>query len=240
MNRIVHFYYQDTSKSLCTASGEYDYTHFSAHEACIIKTIFADVKQEYPPEYQGVYLAAFSEPIKYKPRHVLFKSVILLLEGSDSPLDHLALARAYEAEGYYYVEQALQHYERFYERAIDAVLPNLPYAYYQRFLYLSTSKLYEKMGDYTSALKYADLMSGHCSPYEPPNWDLPETEHSRQARAYSIVLDQMYNQERRDHLLKKLSTPARPKERKQMGAERRELENAIQAAAEFFVGNFWN
>ncbi|MCT6798426.1 hypothetical protein [Blautia hydrogenotrophica] len=99
-----------------------------------------------------------NEPIKYKPRYVLWEILIQLYEDSENPIDKFACALAYETKGALFREKALQKFEE----SIDYITPE----FMQKFIsymplnvYMKFSRLYESNHEYEKAILYTEL--GH-------------------------------------------------------------------------------
>lgn len=235
MNRRTNIYSQDPAQSITDEKGRYDFSHFSAHEAGIIRAVLRDVITSYPQKYHSLYLAANSESIKYKARPVLFDCVTIISTGVSQPGDCLARARAYTSKGYYYVEQALYWYEQYFAKTDEGVMSELPLIYYPRFLYTSVAKLYEEMGYYEKALQYVDLMQYHRGIPIPPDWEDIKTESSIAMEERTRSMDQKMEEDWKNKLCTKMERFTSKPPSKQMGEKRKNLENDIHKAANFFL-----
>ncbi len=157
---------QDSRQSLVDEKGRYDLSRFSPHEERIVFDVLEMVDRVYPSKDRAMGLANESYCIVYKPRYILFHIVVLRHEKSLRPLDHLAVAMAYQSKGYYFRKQAIEHFEK----AVWSVLPsdmNRFLSYTPLHVYNVMSELYERDGQYEKAYKYAKLASKYSTPNSP-------------------------------------------------------------------------
>ena len=202
---------QDSDLSIITEDGRYDLTRFSAHEADTIRHVFDVVKEKYPQEYQSIGLASESYPIKYKPRYVLFESIILLYADSDNPVDNFAVSLAYESKGAYFRKQAIEYFEKS-EPYINTDFMRDFVSYMPLHVYTMFAKLYEQEHEYEKAIYYTE---------KARNWS---------------SLGNDYFDRHIDELLEKQRTVAPPR-KMNMSERQRKFEENVTAAAKYFLGN---
>lgn len=146
---------QDSSQSITTADGTYDFENFSENEASTILDVLKTVKEKYPPMYRAIGLVNESSQILYKPRYVLFQIVVQLYKNSSTTFDNLAVALAYETKGASFRKSALEHFEIVKNEICDSILNRffvlLPYSFF-----LKISYLYEKEHRYEEALELTE------------------------------------------------------------------------------------
>lgn len=201
---------QDSDLSI-TKDGRYDLTRFSEHESNTIHHVFDVVKEKYPREYQSIGLANESYPIKYKPRYILFESVILLYADSDNPVDNFAVALAYESKGAYFRKQAIEYYEKS-EPYISTEFMRDFVSYMPLHVYTMFAKLYEQEHEYEKAICYTE---------KARNWSSPGNDY------FDRYIDELLEKQR----------IAAPPRKMNMSERQRKFEENVTAAANYFLGN---
>ena len=154
INRTTVFptsiYTQNSSQSITTDDGTYDFERFSENEASTIFDVLKTVQNKYPYIQRAIGLANESSQILYKPRYVLFEIIIQLYKDSSDKYDNLAVALAYETKGSKFRVSAIKHFETVEKDICDSILNGFfvlsPYSFFLKFSYL-----YEKEHQYLIA-----------------------------------------------------------------------------------------
>ena len=156
---LAECFSQDSSRSLRTADGEYDFEHFSDHEIEVIVSVIRTAKScKYASELKGIGLANEAYSIVYKPHYILDEIIIQKYKDSDSPFDLLAVGEAYNNQGARAYREALEYLLRYDREATqeqkDTAQEYLMVAREPSFS-IQIALLYEKVGDFQNALAYA-------------------------------------------------------------------------------------
>lgn len=101
---------QDPSKSVVNGS-RYDMSRFSKHETKIIEMVLSAADRKYKGDYSAIGLANECYPIVYKPRYIVFETLIQRYCFSEKALDKIAVSFAYWSKGAKYFEKAAKLFE---------------------------------------------------------------------------------------------------------------------------------
>lgn len=201
---------QDSSESITTSDGTYDFTVFSQHEDSVVMNVLTTFVDSYPPQFRGIGLYCEANNIVYKPRYILMQSVICLFSKSENPLSLLAVCLAYASKGASFRTNAIEYWEKAYPnldetqmRYFTATLPSS--------LYSKIYKLYEGEHDFENALKYFRLLGKFGNPNS--DWF---TEHEKE-------------------LLCKIENPPK-RRRREMKQREFDIEEKILRATVYYLG----
>lgn len=101
---------QNSDESI-TKDGVYDLTRFSKHESDIVQIVLNNVMEDYPPKLRSIGLCNEAHGILYKPRYVLFETIVQVFGDSQYYVDLFAVALAYAEKGSGYREKAIRYFE---------------------------------------------------------------------------------------------------------------------------------
>lgn len=165
---------QDSSKSVVTQNGIYDFNKLSTHEIDVVISVLRNAySDKYHSSLRGIGLMNETSPITYKPRYILLEAVVLLFENSHNPYDVLAVAEAYRNKGAAYRVPAIENYERYLAKANvfkKKLIREQFVIFNDIFLYNNLSTLYEAEYNLWRALKYAEMaeaLNSDLLPYYP-------------------------------------------------------------------------
>lgn len=154
---------QDSSKSITTNDGIYDFTTFSQHEDNVVMQVLTSFVDSYPPQFRGIGLYSEADSIVYKPRYILMQSVICLFSKSENPLSLLAVCLAYASKGASFRTNAIEYWEKAYPNLDEQQMCQFP-ATLPLTVYSTIYKLYEDEHDYENAMKYFRLLGQLVTP----------------------------------------------------------------------------
>lgn len=208
---IPQHYNQDSSQSI-TENGRYDFKRYSKHELEVITLCDHIASTKYPRKLRAMGLVNEAQTTVYKPRYVLFELVILRYASSNSPLDQLAVAIAYQSKGAAYRRSAIEYFEKSIQRVPKRFL-NIFVSWTNLSLYSAFSEVYEKEHLYKEAIEYAKKAA----------------EYSTQGNPYFV--------DRIETLRKKLNNPPKRRMRKQSETDL-QLDQNLRKAAEWFESDY--
>lgn len=150
---IPDYYEQDTTKSVIDENGRYDLKRFSKQEFSIIQEVLSSVNRKYPVNFRSLGLANETYSIVYKARYVLFDVIIVQYGKSESPIDQLAVALAYESKSAFFRKDAISYFESAIHYIEKSTLNRFS-SYQPMSLYIKFAELYEKEHNYKKAITY--------------------------------------------------------------------------------------
>lgn len=198
---------QNSDESI-TKDGVYDLTRFSKHESDIVQIVLNNVMEDYPRKLRSIGLCNEAHGILYKPRYVLFETIVQVFGDSQYYVDLFAVALAYAEKGSGYREKAIRYFEEaepyLTEDFLNTFLCCQPLSVYTKF-----SKIYESEHKYKKAI-----------------------ELNRLSRIYSPESNYLIE---RELILQKKLEDNKPKRVRKPNSHDLEFETNVEKAARYFV-----
>lgn len=164
-------YFQDSTQSVCTSNGLYDFDKLSMLEIHTITEVLSEAFSDtYTEKMHGLGLLNECYSLAYKERYILMDLITELFDKSNNAYDALAVAEAYRFKGAAFREKAIIKYEQYLQNTnfLQREKINSTFAIFSnRLIYHNLSELYEKEHNLFNALKYAELAEKHNNDYLP-------------------------------------------------------------------------